>query len=270
MRRARTAVARILSLALALVWLVPLLWVAVTSLRPQSESLAGSALPHHWTLSTFSAAWHAAPFGTYYLNTLIITFGVMGVQLVTSTLAAYAFARMQFRFRDTLFFLYLLQMMIPMSALVIPNYLTMTQLGLVDQLVAIMLPYFGSALGVFVLRQSFRSVPREFEEAARVDGAGLLSIIWHVYLPSARASIVAFLLITFSYHWDEFFWPLIVTVSDDKRPLAVGLALFTQSSESGANWQVLSAATMLVCLPVLVLFFIFQRRFVTGFSRQLH
>lgn len=268
-RPARIAL-RTVALVLGLIWLVPLLWVAMTSLRAQSESIAGSAFPHHWTLSSFSSAWNAAPFGTYYLNTLIIAFGTIAVQLVTSTLAAYAFARMRFRFRDTIFLLYLLQMMIPISALIIPNYLTMKQLGLVDQLIAIMLPYFGSALGVFVLRQSFRTVPVEYEEAARMDGARLLSVIWHVYLPSARASVLAFLLITFSYHWDDFFWPLIVTSSDDRRPLTVGLALFTQASESGTNWQLLCAATLLVCLPVLVLFFVFQRHFVAGFSRSLH
>ena len=235
----------------------------------QADSVAGKLFPHHFTLKTFTAAWHAAPFGRYYLNTCIIAFGSISVQLVTSILAAYAFARMSFKFRDLLFYIYLLQMMIPLSALVIPNYITMKQLGTLNQLIGIMLPYFGSALGTFFMRQSFRSVPIEYEEAARIDGANLWTIIWRIYLPASKAAALSFLLISFSYHWDDFFWPLIVTSSDDKRPVSVGLALFTQSSESGAAWQLIAAGAILVSLPVLILFAVFQRQLVTGYARGM-
>jgi len=253
---------------LGLLWIIPLLWVAVTAFRSQTDSIASSLLPHEWTLDTIRVAWDAAPFGRYYVNTVIIAFGILAVQLVTSTFAAYAFARMQFRGRELLFYLYLLQMMIPISALVIPNYITMKDLGLINTLVAIMLPYFGSAMGTFFLRQSFRSIPIEYEESARIDGAGLLRIIWQIYLPNAKSAVLAFALISFSYHWDDFFWPLIVTSSDSKRPLTVGLALFTQASEAGAAWQLVSAATMLVVVPVLALFLVFQRQFITGYAHS--
>ncbi len=251
-----------------LIWLIPLLWVAITAFRPESESIANSFLPRTWTLDTFYVSWNAASFGRYYVNTAITSFGILAVQLVTSPLAAYAFARLNFRGRELLFYLYLLQMMIPLSALVIPNYITMKDLGLLDRLLAIMLPYFGSALATFFLRQSFRSVPIEYEESARLDGAGLLRIIWEIYLPNVRSSVLAFSLISFSYHWDDFFWPLIVTNSDDKRLLTVGLALFTQASEAGAAWQLVSAATMIVIAPVLILFLIFQRQFITGYTQS--
>jgi sn-glycerol 3-phosphate transport system permease protein len=250
-------------------WLVPLVWIAVTAVRSQADSVASSLFPHHLTFKTFAAAWDAAPFGRYYLNTFIIAFGCIAVQLVTSVLAAYAFARMRFKFRDTLFYIYLLQMMIPLSVLVIPNYITMKQLGTLNQLVGVMLPYFGSALGTFFLRQSFRSIPVEYEEAARIDGATLWTIIWRIYLPSARAAALSFLLISFSFHWDDFFWPLIVTSSDDRRPVSVGLAVFTQSAESGAAWQLVAAGAILVCLPVLVLFAVFQRQLVAGYARGM-
>lgn len=253
---------------LGLSWIVPLLWVAVTAFRDQGDSIATSIVPHVWTLSTFRVAWDSAPFGTYYANTLIIAFGIIAVQVVTSVMAAYAFARMRFPGRELLFYLYLLQMMIPISALVIPNYITMKDLSLLDTLIAIMLPYFGSAMGTFFLRQSFRGIPIEYEESARLDGAGLLRIIFQIYLPNAKSALLAFLLISFSYHWDDFFWPLIVTSSDTKRPLTVGLALFTQASESGAAWQLVSAATMLVIVPVLVLFLLFQRQFITGYAHS--
>lgn len=251
-----------------LIWLIPLLWVAVTAFRPETESIANSTLPRAWTLDTFSVAWNAAAFDRYYLNTAATSFGILAVQLVTSPLAAYAFARLNFRGRDLLFYLYLLQMMIPLSALVIPNYITMKDLRLLDSLWAIMIPYFGSAMATFFLRQSFRSVPVEYEEAARLEGAGTLRVIWEIYLPNVRSSVLAFSLISFSYHWDDFFWPLIVTNSDSKRLLTVGLALFTQASEAGAAWQLVAAATMIVIIPVLVLFLIFQRQFITGYAHS--
>jgi sn-glycerol 3-phosphate transport system permease protein len=159
-------------------------------------------------------------------------------------------------------------MMIPMSALVIPNYITMKDLGLLDTLPAIMLPYFGSAMATYFLRQSFRGIPIEYEESARLDGAGTLRVIWQIYLPNVRSAVLAFSLISFSYHWDDFFWPLIATNSDDKRILTVGLALFTQASEAGAAWQLVTAATMIVIVPVLVLFLIFQRHFITGYAHS--
>ena len=268
MHKARRITGNTLLIGLALLWIVPLLWVAITAFRPESDSIGSSLLPRSLTLDTFGAAWNAAAFDRYYLNTAIVAFGILAVQLVTSPLAAYAFARMSFRGRDLLFYLYLLQMMIPISALVIPNYITMKDLGLLDTLMAIMLPYFGSAMATFFLRQSFRGVPIEYEESARLDGAGTLRIIWQIYLPNVRSAVLAFSLISFSYHWDDFFWPLIATNSDSKRLLTVGLALFTQASEAGAAWQLVTAATMIVIVPVLVLFLIFQKQFITGYAHS--
>lgn len=255
-------------LVIGLCWLVPLLWVAATAFRPETESVASSLLPQTWTWRTFSAAWNSAAFDSYYITTIIVAVGILAVQLVTSTLAAYAFARLTFRGRELLFSLYLLQMMIPISALVIPNYITMKDLGLLDTRLAIMLPYFGSAMATFFLRQSFRGVPVEYEESARLDGAGILRIIWQIYLPNVRSAVLAFMLISFSYHWDDFFWPLIVTNSDSKRPLTVGLALFTQASEAGAAWQLVAAATIIVIVPVLILFLVFQKYFITGYAHS--
>lgn len=268
MRKARPIIGNGLLVLLGLLWIVPLLWVAITAFRPEGESIGNSFLPQSVTLDTFGAAWNAAAFDRYYVNTAIVSFGILGVQLVTSPMAAYAFARLKFPGRDLLFYLYLLQMMIPISALVIPNYITMKDLRLLDTLFAIMLPYFGSAMATFFLRQSFRSIPIDYEESARLDGAGTLRIIWQIYVPNVRSSILAFGLISFSYHWDDFFWPLIATNSDSKRLLTVGLALFTQASESGAAWQLVSAATMMVIVPVLVLFLIFQKQFITGYAHS--
>lgn len=268
MRKFRRVAGNSLLALLGLLWVVPLLWVAITSIRPESESIGNSFLPRALTLDTFGAAWNAASFDRYYLNTAIVSFGILGVQLVTSPMAAYAFARLKFPGRDLLFYLYLLQMLIPISALVIPNYITMKQLTLLDTLWAIMVPYFGSAMATFFLRQSFRGIPIDYEESARLDGAGTMRIIWQIYVPNVKSSILAFSLISFSYHWDDFFWPLITTNSDSKRLLTVGLALFTQASEAGAAWQLVSAATMLVIVPVLILFLVFQKHFITGYAHS--
>lgn len=268
MHKTRGKIGNVLLVILGLLWIVPLLWVAITAFRPETESIGNSFLPRSLTLDTFGVAWNAASFGRYYLNTAITSFGILSIQLITSPLAAYAFARLNFRGRDLLFYLYLLQMMIPMSALVIPNYITMKDLGLLDTLPAIMLPYFGSAMATFFLRQSFRSIPIEYEEAARLEGAGVLRIILEIYLPNVKSSVLAFSLISFSYHWDDFFWPLIATNSDSKRLLTVGLALFTQASEAGAAWQLVSAATMIVIVPVLILFLVFQKHFISGYAHS--
>ena len=268
MRKTRRITGNLLLVAFGLVWIIPLLWVAITAFRPETESIGNTFMPREWTLDTFNVAWNAAAFDRYYVNTAITSFGILAVQLVTSPLAAYAFARLKFPGRDLLFYLYLMQMMIPISALVIPNYITMKDIGLLDTLWAIMLPYFGSAMATFFLRQSFRSIPVEYEESARLDGAGVFRIIWQIYLPNVRSSILAFSLISFSYHWDDFFWPLIVTNSDSKRLLTVGLALFTQASEAGAAWQLVSAATIIVIVPVLILFLVFQRQFITGYAHS--
>lgn len=246
-----------IAVVLAIVWALPLLWTAVTAFRPLDESVGRSLLPSRLTFETLAAAWSYAPFGRYYLNTFVIVVVVALVQVLLAVPAAYAFARLRFFGRDALFFLFLLQMMLPMNALVLPNYLTMKALGLLNTLWAIMIPYFGSGMAVFLLRQAFRSVPQAYEDAARIDGASLVQVLRHVYVPLALPSLLAFLFFSVSYHWNEFFWPLIVTDDDAVRPVTVGLAKFTQAAEAGANWQLSAAGTLIVVGPLIALFFLF-------------
>ncbi len=255
--------------ALAASWAVPLLWAVVTSLRPPGEAVSvGSWLGTGFSLANYRRAWGYAPFGTYYLNTILIVTGILSSQLVTITLAGFAFARMQFRGKDFLFMIFLLQLMVPAEALVVPNYITIRALNLVDTRTAIILPYVGSAFGTFLLRQTFKQVPRELEEAAAIDGCGPLRTLWHVFLPAARPTLVAFGLVSVSYHWNNFFWPLIVTNSPQVRPLTVGLALFAKAVEAGADWSLVTAATVIVILPLFAAFLVFQRQFVSSFLRS--
>ena len=253
--------------ALAFIWLFPLLWAFTTSLRPPGQlgSEIASLWVHHPSLANFKEAWSDAPFLRLYYNTAVVVFGILGVQLVTITLAAYAFARMEFWGRDLLFRVFLLQLMVAPSALIFPNFQTIRSLGLLNTRLAIMIPYFASAFGMFLLRQTFRSVPRDLEDAAVIDGCSTLQTIWNVFLPLAKPTLVAFSIVSVVYHYNEFLWPLIITDTERARTVTVGLASFTQSAESGAQWNLIAAGTVIVILPLLVVFILFQRRFVESF-----
>jgi sn-glycerol 3-phosphate transport system permease protein len=252
---------------IAVAWTVPILWTLAVSVHSPNEPLSATNL--WWssqpTFDNYSQAFDIAPFAKYYLNTIIIVLGILAFQLVTICLAGYAFARFTFRGQNILFFLIMLQLMVPASALVVPNYSTIRSLGLFDTLLAVMLPFFGSAFGTFLMRQTFKTIPRDLDDAAHMDGANWLQTLWYVYIPPARPALVAFALSSISFHWNDFLWPLIVTNSANSRPLTVGLAVLTQLGEIGAQWPLVTAGTIIVVGPLLVLFLIFQRQFIDSF-----
>ena len=218
------------------------------------------------TLENFARAWAAAPFGRYFVNTALLVTMILPCHLVLSTLAAYAFARFEFPLKRVLFALVLVQLMIMPDVLLVENYKTMARLGLVDTLLAIGLPYFASAFAIFLLRQTFMGVPRELDEAARVEGASPLQVLWRVYVPLARPVYVAFALVSVSYHWNNFLWPLVITNSVESRPLTVGLQVFS-STDQGIDWSIITAATLMSAAPLLVAFLLFQRQFMQSFMR---
>jgi sn-glycerol 3-phosphate transport system permease protein len=257
-----------LVLVAAVLWLVPILWMLVASVRPQSfggpgmASLIPDAQP---TSRNFIVAWEAADFPRYYLNSAIIVAGILAVQLVTITLAGYAFARVAFPGRQWLFYVFLLQLMLVPVVLIVPNLSMVARIGLYDTLLGVMAPYFASAFGTFLMRQAFASIPRELEDAALVDGASVLQRIRHIYVPLALPAFLAFAVVSVTAHWNEFLWPLMVINSPDKRPLTVGLAAFTRGQEGAQSWGVIAAGTLLVIAPLLLLFLLFQRRFINSF-----
>src|SRR5207237_8562481 len=218
------------------------------------------------SLENFRRAWEAAPFARYFLNSFMLVTMVLAAQLVLCTLAAYAFARFEFPGKDLAFMLVLVQLMIMPDVLIVENYRTMSRLGILDSLLAIGLPYMASAFGIFLLRQTFKTVPKELDEAARVEGAGALEVLWKVYVPLARPVYVAYALVSVSYHWNNFLWPLIVTNSVNSRPLTVGLQVFS-SGDQGVDWSIITAATLMTSGPLLVAFLLFQRQFVQSFMR---
>jgi len=248
---------------LAIVWLAPLLYACWAAFHPPAYATHfDPAAP--LTLANFERAWGYAPFARHFLNTVILVTMVLGAQLVLCTLAGYAFARFEFAGRDIAFALVLLQLMIMPEVLIVENYRTMSRLGLVDTIIGIGLPYMASAFGIFLLRQTFKTIPRELEEAARIEGCSWLGVIWRVYVPLARPTYIAYALVSVSYHWNNFLWPLIVTNSVETRPLTVGLAIFG-APESGVDWSVISAGTLMAVAPLLLAFLLFQRQFMQSF-----
>lgn len=248
---------------LALLWLSPLLYAFWAAFHPSAYATRFDLLAP-LTLDNFREAWSQAPFARYYLNTFLLVSSVLAAQFVLCTLAAYAFARFAFYGRDVAFALVLVQLMIMPEVLIVENYRTMTELGLVDTILGIGLPYMASAFGIFLLRQTFKTVPKELDEAARVEGCNFLQVLWKVYVPLARPTYVAYGLVSVSYHWNNFLWPLVITNSVETRPLTVGLAIFG-APESGVDWSIITAGTLLAVAPLLIAFLLFQRQFVQSF-----
>jgi sn-glycerol 3-phosphate transport system permease protein len=209
--------------------------------------------------------WSSVPFVQYYINTITIVIITYAVQFVTVTLAAYALAVLKFRGEKLVFLIIFVQIIIPNDVLIIPNYMTLSDLGLTDTKLGIMLPFLGSAFGIFLLRQMFKTIPRALGEAAVIDGCNIFQIILNIYVPSAKVAYISFGLVSVSYHWNNFLWPLIVTNSPTNRTLTVGLALFAKSKEAVMQWANVCAATFIISAPLVILFFIFQKRFINSF-----
>lgn len=253
------------AILLALIWILPLAYAVWAAIHP-SEYTTNFVLTAPLTLENFTRAWAAAPFARYFLNTFVLVTMILSFQIVLGTLAAYALARHDFWGRDVAFALILAQLMIMPDALIVENYRTMARLGLVDTITAIALPYIASAFGIFLLRQTFKTVPRELDDAARVEGANPLQVLMKVYVPLARPTYIAYGLVSVSFHWNNFLWPLLVTNSVEARPLTVGLQIFS-STDQGIDWAVICAATLMTSAPLLIAFLLFQRQFVQSFMR---
>ena len=250
----------------SLVTVTPYLWLLSTSLKLRTEVFTPTPKWIPWPINfgNYAEVFDRAPFGIFLVNTVIVVSGILAVQLVTVTLAAYVFARRRFRGMDVLFLLFLIQMMIPIHATFLPNFLTLQSLDLLNTRVAMMLPFFASGYGTFLLRQAFKQIPRDLEDAAVIDGCGGLRFLWHILIPLAKPTLVAFALISLVSHWNDYLWPLIVTDTPDVRTLTIGLGMFVQQ-ESGADWTLLMAATAFVTAPLMVIFLIFQRKFIESF-----
>jgi sn-glycerol 3-phosphate transport system permease protein len=250
---------------LAVIWVSPLIYAFWTAFHPP-QFAARFDLSAPWTLENFRHVLDLAPFGRYFWNTFLVVTMILSIQFVVCTLAAYAFVCFPFRGSGVLFLLVLLQLMVMPEALLVENYRTVAALGQLDTILAIGLPYFASAFGIFLFRQTFMGIPKELIEAARLEGASVMQVLLRVMVPLAKPIYIAFGLVTVSYHWNNFLWPLVVTNSVETRPITVGLQIFA-TVEQGVDWSLVTAATLLSVAPLLVAFLLFQRQFVQSFMR---
>jgi multiple sugar transport system permease protein len=250
----------------ALLTLVPVVWMILTAFKSGAEVAADPPtwLPGALRFENFADAWRFAPFGRYLANSVLMAGGIAVTQTITSALAAYAFARLQFRGRDALFYVYLGTLIIPPQVTVIPQFIIVRELGWVDTYAGLIVPQAFTAFGVFLLRQFFLSIPFELEDAARIDGAGRWGCFWRIVLPLSGPALATLAVFAFLFHWNNLLWPLIVSNTDSTIPVVVGLTRF--QGEHGTDWNLLMAASVIATIPVLVVYFAAQRWFVQGIA----
>jgi len=249
-----------------LLLLLPLLWGIGTALKPEADAFDNSlsSFGHATEFSNFVAAWNYGPFGRFLLNGLIVGVAGAAITVTTSLLAGYAFARLHFRGRDKLFFLYVATLVVPQQVLVVPMFFLMRDLGWINSYQALIVPWAFSAFGVFLMRQFFRTIPLELEEAAKVDGASHLWIFLRVMVPMVVPAIGVLGLFTFIAYWNSFLWPLIVIDSRNLATVPLGLQFFL--SQQGYQWNLLMAGGTISLIPGVVLAFVLQRYLSRGIS----
>jgi sn-glycerol 3-phosphate transport system permease protein len=261
------AFAHIVLACVSLVVLTPFLLTLSMAFKslPEVMTLNFRWFPNELRFTNFKNALAVAPWGRYYINTVLLVLMVLSIQIVTISLASYAFGRMKFRGKNLLFFLFLIQMMIPAQSLIVPNYMTLSSLKLLDTILAIGVVYFASAYGIYLMRQAIRAIPMALEDSASMEGCSTLRFIFQILIPLSKPSLIAFSLVSLTHHWNEFFWPIIVTDTARARPLTVGLAMLTQATESSPEWTLTAAATLIIIAPLFLSFLIFQRKFIDSF-----
>ncbi len=260
------ALAYALMIAGAVVTLLPFLWMVSTSLNELENvgSLPPQWIPDPVVLHNYGDVWDQLPFGNFLFNSTYITLlNVIG-QLLVCSLSAYAFARLEFRGRDKLFYLYLATMMIPGQVTLIPAFVLMRWLSWIDSPLALIVPGLGSAFGIFLLRQFFLTIPKELEDAARIDGYGLWGIYWHIILPLSRPALATLAVFTFLGSWNDFLWPFVVINTPERMTLPVGLSFLSQNHST--QWPQLMAGSTISLIPVVLVFLLAQRYFVEGIT----
>ena len=247
----------------AFVVLVPFLWMLTTSLKPaRAVHLPPFIVPREFIWHNYALAWHADTFARYYLNTAIMTAGIVLGQLLFSSLAGYAFARLDFPGRNVLFFVVLATMMVPVYVTLIPSYLLVRDLGWLDSYQGLIVPRLVSAFGIFLMRQQYLGIPRDLEEAALLDGASRLRVWWSIVMPLSGPAVATLGIFSFLFAWNDFLWPLVITTDPAMRTVQLGLAMFT--GRYGTQWTLLMAGAVCASIPALVVFAIGQRWFVRG------
>ncbi len=247
----------------------PLLWMVSSSLKNIRDVFAipPRLIPNPAIWQNYLEAWSKANFPLYFANSIFVAVVVTFGQLATGALAAFAFARIEFRGKNALFYLVLGTLMIPSEMLLVPNYVILKELGWLNTRYALTIPLMAGALSIFLLRQQFMTIPRELEDAATIDGCSRFRFFWSIVLPNSKPALSVVTVFTFITNWNSYIWPLIVTRDDNLRTIQVGLSAFRDAQSSGANteWHLLMAASVLALLPVLLIYLYTERWFTQGF-----
>lgn len=263
--RGHWAVHLVLALG-AVVMIFPFVWQTLTAFKTFQDSVQVPPIvfPDPWVFTNFAEVFESMPFGQMFLNSVLLTVGRTVGQVVLCTMAGYAFARIPFKGRNVLFVLFLSVLMVPSQLYLLPQYEIIQALGWLNTLQALIVPGIFSAFGTFLMRQFFMSMPAELEEAARIDGANPWQTFWRIMVPLAKPGIIALVVFTVLWSWNDLLWPLVVTTDPAKMPLSVGLSQLV--GLHGTDYPVLMAGALLATLPMLVTFMILQKQFIQGIA----
>lgn len=250
----------------AIVMVMPFLWMITTSLKtlPESMRVPPTLLPTEWKFENYANVFNKIDFIRYYMNTIWMTVGRTIGQLVLCSLAAYGFARLRFPGKEIIFLGILSVLMVPSQVVMIPSFVLMRELGWIDTFYALIVPGIFSAFGTFLLRQFFMSLPKDLDEAAKIDGASLFGIYWRIYLPLSKAALVSLAIFTMLASWNDLLWPLIMTNSEEMRVLTIGISSF--QGQYATDYTLLMAGALMATAPMIILFIFFQRYFIEGIA----
>ncbi len=249
-----------------LIMAFPFIYMLMSSLKSSSEvvQVPPRLFPENLQIGNYLEVISIVPLGTQLLNTVIVTGGVVLGWVITSVLAGYAFARLEFPGRDTLFFLYLGTLMVPFAVIIVPMFKIMVAFSWVNRLTALIIPWIFTAYGTFLLRQFFRTIPIELEDAAKIDGCNYARIFWNIMLPLSKPALATLGIFVFLFSWNNFLWPLLVINSLEMKTLPLGLAYFL--GQYTIYWNLLMVGATITLLPVLIVFFFAQRYFIEGIT----
>ena len=261
-----SAAGHLVMVLLAIFCLFPVYWMLATSFRPANAIFETSLWPTSFSLDNYRHALDSIPIARMLLNTLIVSVITTVIQLFTGLLAAYAFARWRFAFDTWVYAAIALTWLVPFQVVMIPNYLLVAQMGLLDSIAALIVPNFASALAVLLLAQAMRGFPREVVEAARMDGARSWRILWEVMVPNLRGTIASLAILIFISTWNEYFWPLLLSRTAENSVIQIGIQMFMTAE--GNAWGPLMAASTLASLPVLLIYVVLQRQVIQSFMKS--
>lgn len=250
-----------------LIFAFPFVWMVSSSVKTTVETLSvpPTLIPENFQWENFINAWNSGPFLHFTMNSIIVTGSVMLLQFLTVVPAAYAFARYEFMGKRIFWGLTLITLMIPPQLIFLPVFLQLSGWGIINTVWGLIIPFASSAFGIFMLRQTFKQVPDELFEAARLDKASELKIVRKIMLPLAKPTIITMLLFTFISMWNDYFWPLVMTTSNDARTLPVGIAML-RTTDIGVEWNIVMAANVILVAPIIIIYLIAQKHIIKAFT----